>query len=113
MGRMCSGKLQNLDFEKYRFSDVDLQVTLAKTSAAVHFSGLGICQKQAEGECCCGPASLPGGPWQVSWLTAPMGAHAESVAFGLPFCPELCQCYDLFCEGVVKPSIFWNTLLEY
>lgn len=47
-------------------------------------------------------------PWRVTWLTAPMGAHAEPVAFGLPFPPELCRCYDLFCEGAVKPSIFWN-----
>lgn len=28
-------------------------------------------------------------PWRVTWLTAPMGAHAEPVAFGLPFPPEL------------------------
>lgn len=106
---MHSGKIQNLDFEKYSFSDVDLKVTLVKTSAALSSSGPGTCEKQGEGEHW-RTGFLPGGP---SELTAPTGAHAEPVAFGLPFSPELCQCYDLFCDGAVKPSIFWNTQLEY
>lgn len=41
MGRMYSGKLQNLDFEKYSFSDVDLQVALVKTSVALTPQALG------------------------------------------------------------------------
>lgn len=38
---MYSGKLQNLDFEKYSFSDVDLQVALVKTSVALTPQALG------------------------------------------------------------------------
>lgn len=56
MGRMNSGKLQNLDFGQYSFSDVDTQVTLVKTFAAVNIKGL--CGTQAEDERCkqCFPA---------------------------------------------------------
>lgn len=46
---MYSGKVPNTDFEKYSFSDVDLQVTWVKTSAALNSSGPGICEKQGEG----------------------------------------------------------------
>lgn len=63
---MHSEKIQNLDFEKYSFSDVALKVTLVKTSVALNSSGPGICEQQGEG----GhrrPGFLPGG--QTSELT--------------------------------------------